>query len=179
MLLRRTGIEQNPWLPAPLDPEEEPQLPGPLQTPAPAGLTTPPRGLDFMALAHGEQPTIYLTEGAREKPEITRAMHHLATAHPLAGVANPDAWEDLLAAAGRSATVYVVDRAGERWGVMEVLWDPGGETGQLRLRHLGPRSRGGQSLLVDLQEAFGYMIPVVVYKSPRRHESPSVRWLLR
>lgn len=148
---------------------EEPLLPASaeafLPMPAPKTMTTPPRGLVFADLASGEAPLIYQPEGTYEKPAITQALQSMLTVGPVMGITNPNTWEDLLAAAGAgTADVFVVDRRGERYKVIDVLFDFGGESGELRLRHLGRRSRQGD-LYVDLERAFGYMIPIVVYKS--------------
>lgn len=149
--------------------QDEPLLPATaeafLPMPAPKTMTTPPRGLVFSDLASGEAPLIYQPEGTYEKPAITEALQSMLTVGPVMGITNPNTWEDLLAAAGAgTADVFVVDRRGERYKVIDVLFDFGGETGELRLRHLGRRSRQGD-LYVDLERAFGYMIPIVVYKS--------------
>lgn len=137
-----------------------------LPAPLPAGSFQPPLGLTFGMLASGQAPLVYLPEGGREKPSVTQALQSMLTRHPAEGLANPDAWEDLLAAAGIGAKVYVVDRRNEQWQVINVRFDPGGRTGQLQVRHLGRLSRSGDRL-IDLQEAFSYMIPVVVYRSGR------------
>lgn len=124
---------------------------------------TPPR-VQFELLAQGQQPFVYMPPGTVERPAITRALYELLASGY--GMATPAAWEDLLAAVGQSAKLFVIDGYGERWEVRDVLFDYGGETGELILRHLGRRSREGD-FVVDLQEAYGRMLPVVVYKPPR------------
>jgi hypothetical protein len=84
------------------------------------------------------------------------------------GLADPNAWENLLAAVGTDAKVYAVDRNGERWEVLRVNWDPGGFTGEINVRHQGRHSRGGRTHWLDLEQFYGQMLPVVVYKGRRR-----------
>lgn len=79
------------------------------------------------------------------------------------GLANPQYWYDLLASCSTSANLYVMDAHGERYKVLDVEIDPGGETGELVLQHLGRRSRQG-SMRVDIHEGYGKMLPFVVYK---------------
>lgn len=171
---RRPPPESRAWA-------NNPELPsrreGSLPAPVPAGVRHPPRGLSFEALVKGEAPLSYLPEGARERPQVTRALQAMLALypgdHPLAGIprmATPDAWEDLLAAAGLAADVYVVDRNGGLWKVKEVLFDPGrGETGRLVLRHQGPLARHGDRT-VDLWHVVGnrLLVPIVQYKPVKR-----------
>lgn len=135
---------------------------------APSGMYYPPAKLDFARLARGELPLVYTSGDAQPVAQVQAALSALVFSPAERGLVNPRAWDDLLAAAGRRAGVWVVDRSGERWQVLEVLFDPGGETGQLVLRHLGRRARQGE-LLVDLQDAYGFMIPVVVYKGTKQN----------
>lgn len=141
--------------------KRNPDLPAPVR----GGL---PRQHSFEMLARGEAPLVYLPEGVSEVPQARQAMTNLITKHPLeGGLATPDAWEDLLAALGRRARVFVVTRNGERWEVIDVFYDPGGYTGQLLVRHQGRLARSGDRL-IDLQDAYGYMIPIVEYRPVRR-----------
>ena len=94
------------------------------------------------------------------KPNVARDMTKLMTR---SGLANPQHWYDLFASCGVSASLYVMDGHGERYKVLDVEIDPGGETGELVLQHLGRRSRHG-SMRVDIQDGYGKMLPFVVYK---------------
>ena len=143
------------------NPEPAKHLPAPVH----AAL---PRRSSFELLVTGRAPLVYLPDGVDEVPQARAAMLSLLTKPPLeGGLATPDAWEDLLATLGRRARVFVVTRDGERWEVLDVEFDPGGYTGQLRVRHQGRLARAGERL-VDLQDAYGYMIPIVEYRPVRR-----------
>lgn len=108
----------------------------------------------------GRAPFIYMPEGTYEHPPVTRALGKVLTRR---GMADPQAWEDLLAACGTRARVFLNDRRGERWELRGIDIDYGGETGKLIVRHLGPRSREGD-IGIDLHRAYGHFLPVVVYK---------------
>jgi GNAT superfamily N-acetyltransferase len=134
----------------------------------------PPRRLSFQLLATGGAPLVYLPGRVVEKPQASRALGALLTRHPFeGGLATPAAWEDLLAAVGIDGQVFVVDRGGDRWEVRGVQFDPGGFSGQLRVRHQGRKARRGD-MLIDLQDAYGYMIPIVVYKDFRYERNPGM-----
>lgn len=148
----------NPDLPQPVPPEQR-YLPALRPEPLPRGEWRPPRAT-FELAASGRFPLAYMPEGTYEKPGLAAAHAQLLTP---AGLASPAAWYNLLAAAGHSANVFLIDRHGERWQLIDVLFDYGGETGQLKLRHVGARSREGDRL-VDIRMAYGHAIPVVVYK---------------
>jgi hypothetical protein len=97
----------------------------------------------------------------RVKPRVVESLAKLITVH---GLADINAWYDLDAFLGNSADLYVMDRYGERYKVVDVLHDPGGETGELVLMHLGRKSRGGKRLYIDIWDAYKKMIPFVVYR---------------
>lgn len=162
------GPRRNPLLPAAGSPYFLPGKPSEAFVPEvmPRGAPVrPPMGLQFNALATGGAPLVFKPEGVQERPRVNEALYNLLQGQVQygQGLISPDAWEDLLASAGTVAKVYVVDRRGERYELREVLFDHGGETGRLVLRHLGARSREGD-LVIDIRQAYGYMLPVVVYK---------------
>ncbi len=135
----------------------------------------PPR-VSFDLMLSGKAPFAYLPEGAYEHPPLTAALGNLLTRR---GIADVNAWEDLLAQCGSTrAKLYVVDRAGERYQVVGVEFDFGGDTGQLLVRHLGAKSRGGD-FRVDIHQAFGKMLPVVVYSPAQRNSDEDLRALER
>lgn len=135
----------------------------------------PPR-VSFDLMLSGKAPFTYLPEGAYEHQPLTAALGRLLTRQ---GIADVNAWEDLLAQCGSTrAKLYVVDRAGERYQVVGVEFDFGGDTGQLLVRHLGPKSRGGD-FRVDIHQAFGKMLPVVVYSPAQRNSDEDLRALER
>lgn len=148
----------NPDLPQHIPPEQR-FLPALRPEPLPRGEWKPPQST-FELAASGRLPLVYMPEGTYEKPGLVTAHARLLTP---AGLASPTAWYDLLAAAGHSANVFLIDRYGERWRLIDVLLDYGHETGQLQLRHVGARSRGGDRY-VDVSAAYGHAIPIVVYK---------------
>jgi hypothetical protein len=162
-LLRNTKAKlEDPYARNP----EEKFLPARLQTP---GL--PPRRHSFELMASGQAPLIFLPAG-HSPTSLALATDRLGSmlARPAqdGGLADPDAWENLLAAVGGDAKVYAVDRNGERWEVLRVNWDPGGYTGEINVRHQGRHSRGGRTHWLDLEQFYGQMLPVVVYKGRRR-----------
>lgn len=153
------------------NPGDEAQLPSPRREsllPAlppqalPVGQWTPPR-VSWELMTSGRQPFVYMPESAYEHPPVTTALERVLTR---AGVVDINRWEDLIAACGHRAKVFVIDRSGERYEVRDVLPDYGGETGRILVRHVGPRSRVGD-LEIDIHKAFGQMLPVVVYKPTR------------
>ena len=121
----------------------------------------PRASLDVMI--SGKFPLIRVREGQlwKVKPRVVEALAKLITVE---GLANINAWYDLDAFAGNSADLYVMDSHGERYKVEDVLHDYGGETGQLVLRHLGRRSRGGKLLYIDIWDAYKKMVPFIVYR---------------
>lgn len=116
----------------------------------------------FDVMLSGAYPLVRVPKGHAwmAKSSVSGAVSALMTPQ---GLVDPQRWLDLQAACGHTADLYVMDRHGERYRVIDVLPDAGGETGRLLLRHVGRRSRTGDSL-VDIQEAYGYMLPFVVYK---------------
>lgn len=123
----------------------------------------------FDVLLSGKVPLIRFPIGHSwmAKPAVEAAVGAIMSPQ---GLIDPQRWLDLQAACGHTAELYVIDRHGERYRVMDVLPDAGGETGQLLLRHLGRKSRSGD-MLVDLQDGYGKMLPFVAYKKqnpPRR-----------
>lgn len=142
-------------------------LPASLRTdPLPPSGVPPRTSWDLMV--SGKAPLVYMPESAYERPSVTAALRAMY-AEPRR-MADPHAWEDLLAAAGTMATVYVFDRHGERYRVTDVAFYPGSEEGDLVATHMGRRG----VVRIDLQRAFGYMLPVVAYK-PTRLNPPSKR----
>lgn len=123
----------------------------------------PPR-VSFDLLLSGRAPLVHAPEGVAERPKVAEALARLLTRQ---GIADVNRWEDLHAACGTAARLFVVDRAGERWEVEGVRFDRGGETGRLELVHLGPGGRRS----VGIHEGYGRMLPVVVYR-PRRGGAP-------
>lgn len=150
-----------PLVPLPRGGDNLPAIPG---EKLPTHEWRPPR-VSWDLMLSGRAPFVYLPEGVSERPKITEKLAALLTRR---GIADVNAWEDLHAACGTGARLWVVDRSGERWEVLGVDFDYGSETGRLRVRHLGPRSREGE-LLIDIHQAFGRMLPVVVYKPTRRN----------
>ena len=147
-------------------PERSPEEQLPALAPAvlPPGVWAPPR-VTFNLLATGKAPLIHLGEGRTSRPEVALALKGVMSRR---GIADVNAWERLfLKAKAADAELFVVDRSGERWHVRDVLVDFGGETGRLVVLHFGPRSRTGDAT-VDIHRAFGYMIPVVVYRARRK-----------
>jgi hypothetical protein len=120
----------------------------------------PPRAT-WDVLTTGKAPLVYMPESAYEKPAITTALRRMYENPRL--MVSYDAWDDLLAAAGTTATVYVFDRHGERYKVVRLDPYHGYESGQLVLHHVGRRGE----MRVDLADAFGFMLPVVAYKPTR------------
>lgn len=156
--LRANGqLRRNPELPAARGDSMLPALPA--QSLAP-GQWLPPRVSWDLMLSPKTQQFVYLPDGVQENTRITTTLGGLLTR---SGIASANAWEDLLAACGTRARLFVIDRWGERYEVREVLFDYGGETGRLVVRHVGARGRQGD-LEIDIHKAVGYMLPVVVYK---------------
>ena len=150
-----------------------PSIPREALTPAliPRHEFVPPHDLTFEALATGQAPLVYLPEGVQERPAVSDAFYALLTSPPRQGLQSPQAWESLMAYADRSRVgVFAVDRRGEQWAVLGVEFDPGGRTGQLRVRHQGRYARQGD-LMIDLHDAYSFMIPTLVYK-PARGQNP-------
>jgi hypothetical protein len=174
-LLRNTRVRLARHVTDPYAPN--PELPAPRDDPRflPARIQArgePPRRHSFELMAQGEAPLVYIPHGAitTRLPEITSALGAILSRHPEeGGLATPDAWENLAAAVGVSAAkLYVVDRNGERWRVLRVNWDPGGYTGEIEVQHQGRHSRGGRTHWLDLQQFYGQMLPVVIFKGRRR-----------
>jgi len=117
----------------------------------------------FELMLSGNFPLIRVPKGEswRVKPDLIKRMSSLMTKQ---GIADANRWYDLLASCGTGATIYVMDSHGERYRVVDVNIDLGGETGELVLQHLGRRSRGGAVMRIDIWDAYGKMIPFVVYK---------------
>jgi len=136
----------------------------------------PREAADFNLLAKGRLPFIITAPGREPKPELIASLYTL-----LHNLNIAQAWDDLLiqlgalpGLGGTRADLYVVDQHGERYKVIDIELDFGGETGQLVLRHIGRRSRQGV-MRVDIEQAYGYMLPVVMYrgKGPARRMNPS------
>ena len=155
---RKKKLKLNPHLPQSVPPEH-PFLPALRPEPLPRGEWKPPQAT-FELAASGRFPLVYMPEGTYGKPGLTTAHAQLLTR---TGLASPVAWYNLIAAAGVSANVFLIDRHGERWRLVDVLLDYGQETGQLVLRHVGSMSRGGDHVM-DIRLVYGNAIPVVVYK---------------
>ena len=116
----------------------------------------------FELMLSGRFPLIRIPEGKAWilKPKIVQNFLQLMTQTNLL---DPQKWYDLLASCSLSANLYVMDRYGERYKVIDVEIDPGGETGVLVLQHLGRRNRQGY-FKVDIQDGYGNMLPFIVYK---------------
>jgi len=137
----------------------------------PAHEWKPPR-ISFELLLSGKSSFIYVPERVDQTPsfaekhaKILTSLKNLLTKR---GIADVHKWYDLLVNANAaSAKLYVIDTNSERWEVIDVIFDYGQETGQLIVRHLGPRSREGE-ILIDIHRAYSFMLPMVVY-SPLRY----------
>lgn len=142
-------------------------VPAVWQPPVFAVSGVPPKtAANFALLSKGLAPFIIMPVGTYEKERITQAMHFL-----LHNLSLPMAWEGVWVAIGGipghggangTAELYVVDRRNERYQVIDVDLDYGGETGRLVLRHIGRRSR--ERIEIDIEHAFSYMLPIVMYK---------------
>jgi len=148
----RRRPRSNPELPAPRD-SLLPAVPAQV---LPRNVWSPPR-VSWDLMTSGRQPLVYLPEGVPEKPGVRTALEQVMTREGLASV---DAWERLLVEVGNRGKLFVVDRNGERWQVLDVVAYYGGDSGYLRVRHIG--RLGDRS--VDIHEVYGRAIPVVVYK---------------
>jgi len=128
---------------------------------------------DLQLMASGNFPLIRVPPGHlwMVKPKVTEDITKLMTR---SGLANPQYWYDLLASCSLSASLYVMDSYGERYKVIDVEIDPGGETGELILQHLGRRSRQGP-MRVDIQDGYGRMLPFVVYKQQNYRRNAASR----
>jgi hypothetical protein len=154
-----------------LPPPAGPFLPAPLPTTREGQHQAPPENVSFELLATGQAPLVYAPPGVQVKPQVYRALHGLLA--PGAGkpqLQSAARWEDLHAALGApwGDKLFVVDLNNERWEVVKVHWDYMSDTGELELRHLGAKSRGGRTHFADLSAAYGRMIPVVALKPLRR-----------
>jgi hypothetical protein len=164
-LLRNTQAKlEDPYA---LNPDDEPMLPARI----PVAKGRPPRRTSFALMAQGQAPLIYLpagvTKATRERTlaKVGAALERMLMLPPdEGGLTTPDSWEDLLSlTSAGSATLFAVDRNGERWKVMRVHADPGGWTGEIELLHQGRMGRYGPRW-VDLEAAYGRLLPMVVYK---------------
>lgn len=128
---------------------------------------------DLQLMASGKFPLIRVPPGYlwMVKPKVTNNMSQLMTR---SGLADPQRWYDLLASCSLSANLYVMDSHGERYKVIDVEIDPGGETGELILQHLGRRSRQG-NMRIDIHDGYGRMLPFVVYKEQYPRQNPESR----
>jgi hypothetical protein len=144
----------------------------PVAAEVPAGDALIPRA-DLQLMLSGNFSLIRVPRGHSwmVKPKVTQGMTQLMTG---SGLADPQRWYDLLASCGLSANLYVMDGHGERYKVIDVEIDPGGETGELILQHLGRRSRQGY-MRVDIQDGYGRMLPFVVYKEQHSRRNPESR----
>lgn len=120
---------------------------------------TPPR-VSWDLMLSGKYPFVHLPEGVVENQRIRSILEKVLTPQ---GLADINAWEDLVASCGLRAKLFIMDRHGERYEVKDVLMDYGGETGRLLVRHIGPKG----DMQVDIHKAHGYFLPVVVYKPIR------------
>ena len=141
----------------------------PVAVEIPAGENMIPRA-DLQLMASGKFPLIRVPAGHMymAKPKVAEDMTRLMTK---SGLADPQRWYDLFASCGISASLYVMDSHGERYRVVDVLIDPGEETGMLVLQHLGRRSRQG-NMQVDLHAGYGKMLPFVAYKHQHFRRNP-------
>lgn len=136
-----------------------------LPAPVPQATGLPPR-VSWPLLVSGKAPLVYMGLGSYERPAVTTALSAL-----LRNLHHVQAWENLLVSAGTVADVYIYDRHAERYRLLDVLVDPGEETGQLVLRHMGKKARQGD-IQIDIHETYGFVFPVVVYKSTRIAGNP-------
>lgn len=132
----------------------------------PRGEYVPPV-TSFELATSGAVPLVYVPEGSYENEKANAALSALITTP--GALAAPSAWDDLIARVGTRGTVYLIDRRGEQWRVRDVVYYPGGRDGALDVEHLGRRGK----MRVDLREAYGHVLPVLVYKplraNPRRN----------
>jgi len=133
----------------------------------------------FDVMRSGRFPLIRIPVGQSWilKSRVVDALARLMTR---AGLQNPQRWYDLFAACGMDASLYVMDQHTERYKVIDVEIDAGGETGELILQHLGRRSRNNQVMRVDILDGYGKMIPFVAYREqPGYGRNPEDRILRR
>ena|GEM_PF-2544653 len=138
----------------------------------PASKQVPGRA-EAEAVLQGKGSLVLLPKGAVERPEVTAALGQL-----LGQLRSVDAWERLFLEVGSRAGLYVVTRQGEFYRVRDVIVDPGGESGVLRVTGLGRASRRGP-MEVDVEEAYGYMVPYVAYRSPRTNPKKRGQYVIR
>lgn len=122
-----------------------------------------PRGaVRFDLLAKGMHPFVILPEGRSLNEDVGDSLIEL-----LHDITSAVGWYNLFVdVKGRSAELFIIDRNNERYRVVRVNVDLGGDSGTLSIQHLGKRSREG-ILEVDIEEANSYMLPVIVYKPYR------------
>jgi hypothetical protein len=135
----------------------------------------PQSAANFELLLTGELPLIIADPTNPPKAELVEAffdlMHNLGSVH---------SWDRFYQMAGlvkggkglNRTDIYIVDRHGRRYLLLDVESDWGGETGYLSLRPLGKAGRGGRTINIDIEEAYGYMVPVLLM---RKHPGRKTR----
>jgi len=119
---------------------------------------------DFQALSRGQLPSIISQESAPDP--VTLEMFYAL----LHSMEKPQAWHQLfkhleeLGKPPRSQRIdfYVTNHHDERFLILNVSLDFGGESGKLILQPLGRRSRGRYPD-VDIEDAYGIMWPLLLY----------------
>lgn len=121
----------------------------------------PPDIIQFKYLAQGQHPLLIAPEGRDAHPEVIKALQSLLTNLEVATL-----WEQLfIQTSSRSAQLFVIDQRNDRYRVVDVVVDVGDDySGVLKLQPMGRRGRGGKQMQIDIQNAYSYMLPVVVYK---------------
>lgn len=139
----------------------------------------PASAANFEMLMGGSMPLIIADPTNQPKPELVESFFMLMT-----NLGSAQSWRDLYEKAGmlhggkgiNNTDLYVIDRHNRRYLVLDVELDWGGETGYLSLRPVGRGSRGGRTISVDIEEAYSYMIPVLLMrKRPGRLRNPRIR----
>ena len=110
----------------------------------------------------GKGSLILVPDGVTPKADITTAMRNV-----LSDVQSIKAWERLFlkANSSKSSGLYVMDKRGNFYRVKDVILDPDGETGEMRVMGVGRAGRGRGTIMVDPEEHVGAFVPVVSYRS--------------
>jgi hypothetical protein len=124
----------------------------------------PENVISFNLLAKGQHPFIVLAERRNLDPEVEEAFMDL-----MANLNVASCWERLFIRIRiRSADLYVIDRNNNRYLVKDVILDWGSSSsGVLKLQPLGKKGRKQTRMDMDVAEAYGFMLPVIVYKPYR------------
>lgn len=139
----------------------------------------PKSAADFELLLAGNLPLIIADPSNQPKPELVETFFEL-----MHSLGSAQSWMRLYERAGlirggkgvNNTDLYVVDRHGQRYLVLDVELDWGGETGYLSLRPVGKKGRGGKVINIDIEDAYGYMVPVLLMRKPfGRRKNPRIR----